>query len=112
MTDNYKIAMTEITDFGTKLEQALNDYTVAMAEDQPGSKPACVETRETLEPGLRLAVELLQREMQGELSAIEAADAQDQHVAVRAHARRLVSCKFAIEFLQEQMERLKGGMLC
>lgn len=103
-TDNNPM-IEQYADWIGKLEKEVMTLRAQLAaKEQRGI------TYETLEPGLLAAIELLQRELANERSAGEAADAQDQHVAAQTHAVCAMSCKYAIELLQEQTKRLKGGI--
>ena len=64
-----------------------------------------------LEPGLQAAIDLLEREIRNEHSASEVADAREEPAAAMMHAHNKNAYRIAKELLQEQMARLKGGLV-
>jgi NAD(P)H-dependent FMN reductase len=60
-----------------------------------------------LEPGLKAAIDLLEREAQNEKSAMYLADTRGSATTALAHEHHYQAYQTAIELLQEQMERLK-----
>jgi len=64
-----------------------------------------------LEPGFQAAIDLLKREALNEKSAGEIAEGKDAIAAAMEHAHHYQAYLTAIELLQEQMARLKGGLV-
>ena len=75
-------------------------YPQPPAPDRPA-------TYSTLEPGLQAAVDLLKREAQNEKVAGELAEGRDAITEALEHAHHFQAYQTAIEFLEEQRERLK-----
>lgn len=63
-----------------------------------------------LEPGLKAALDLLERERRNEVSMSGVLDAEDETAAAHYHAHNAKAYQLAQELLKEQMERLKQGV--
>jgi hypothetical protein len=63
-----------------------------------------------LEPGLKAAVDLLEREIRNETTASDLADARDDTVEAMTHAQNVRAYRMAQALLVEQMARLARGV--